>query len=113
SFGRSGIWALAVGRFSCRTTVRENTAVISRNVTSTVKMSIMGTSSSSAGRRLWRASFLFSNERRMWCLARASGRGGGRRLGAALGDRVQEFHGSHFQAVDEFRRLGLQERMDE
>ena len=39
------------GRFSCRITVRENTAVISRKVTSTVKMSIIGTSSSSAGLR--------------------------------------------------------------
>jgi len=31
--------------------VRENTAVMSRKVTSTVKMSIIGTSSSSAGLR--------------------------------------------------------------
>jgi hypothetical protein len=31
--------------------MRENTAVISRKVTSTVKMSIIGTSSSSAGLR--------------------------------------------------------------
>jgi hypothetical protein len=44
------------GRFSCRITVRENTAVMSRKVTNTVKMSIIGTSSNSAGLRAWRSS---------------------------------------------------------
>ena len=46
----------ALGRSSCRTVMRANTAVINRNVTSTVKMSIIGTSSSPAGlrkRRKW------------------------------------------------------------
>jgi hypothetical protein len=37
-------------------TVRENTAVMSRKVTNTVKISIIGTSSSSVGLRMRRSS---------------------------------------------------------
>src|SRR4029450_5515253 len=77
------------GRFNCSTTVFEKTAVMSRNVTSTVKMSIIGTSISSAGLRILRAIFLVSKERRM---ADASALGPGRRR-LALGDGVQELHG--------------------
>src|SRR5208282_2902570 len=92
--------AFAGGSLSSRITVRENTAVISRKVTNTVKMSIIGTSSSCAGLRLCRITLRTLYERRMrGCLdagggASGRGRGGGRGgragLRLALGDGVQE-----------------------
>ena len=63
--GSSGMLALLDGSFRSSTTVREKIAVISRKVTSTVKMSIIDTSSSSAGLRCRRSIFLSTWERRM------------------------------------------------
>src|SRR5687767_14414324 len=96
----------ALGRSSSTTVMRENTAVISRNVTNTVKMSIIGTSSSSAGLRMCLLRIERSSaglgEPEMADLGRCTGRKG-----------VQELDGGRLEAVDELSGLGLQQSVHE
>src|SRR5262245_3795923 len=99
----------ALGRSSSTIVMRENTAVMSRKVTSTVKMSIIGTSSSSAGLRTrrayrWRMGGSSAGLRELE-MADASLRTGRK--------RVQALDRGRLEAVDQLGGLGLQQRVHE
>src|SRR3970040_2953140 len=104
------------GRLSSSTVNLENTAVISRNATSATMrfMNAVMLSSVSPIRRLRcpRTCFMFAPS----VGPRACSAGALRRVrtfSRALGDRVQELHRAHLEAVDDLGRLGLQQHVDE